>query len=129
MSIRPTDPSGNAFDSKRKRKGDGLIDFGILGVNKYTTTLFGVRWVFITDLKLGWTIGWRTVTGKKKLPDLGLISIYLSSLRSCPLPIIPIMYFFFLSPRPPLKKKTPDRSLLSRPTCGEANLRGTFEIA
>ena len=37
-----------------------------------------VRWVFITDLKLGWTVEWRTVTGKKKLPDLGLISIYLS---------------------------------------------------
>ena len=72
VSIRPTDPiSGSAFDSKPKRKGDGLIDFGVLGVNKYTTTLFGVRWVFITDLKLGWTIGWRTVTGKKSCPIWG----------------------------------------------------------
>ena len=52
FSIPLTDPiSGNAFDSKRKRKGDGLIDFGILGVSEYTTTLFGVRWVFITDLR------------------------------------------------------------------------------
>ena len=105
FSIRPTDPSGNAFDSKRKRKGDGLIDFGILGVNKYTTTRFGVRWVFITDLKLGWTIGWRTVTGKKKLPDLGLISIYLSSLRSCPLPVIPLCIFFPLASSALEKKK------------------------
>ena len=43
LLIRPTDPiSGNAFDSKRKKKGDGLIDFGILGVHKYTTTLLGL---------------------------------------------------------------------------------------
>ena len=48
LLIRPNDLiSGNAFDSKRKKKGDGLIDFGILGVHKYTTTLFGARWVFI----------------------------------------------------------------------------------
>ena len=31
-----------------------------------------------TDLKLRWTVRWRTATGNKKLPDFGLISIYFS---------------------------------------------------
>ena len=34
------------------------------------------------------------------------------SLRSCPLPNIPFLIYFFLSPRPPSKKKTPDRRLI-----------------